>query len=195
LRLENLFKKCPSPEHEAIFLTLFHTGARVSEAIELKRDMCAWNEEAIYIFGAKVLKLKSEELRDIKIPNNPDNPLYLKFREYLDRGVKLDTGEYVKTVYLLPAYEKLTHNLIPDWHTTRGTVHRKLGEVDPSLYPHQLRAWCAGHLVDVYDLNAFDLQSYFEWKSADTPSWYARTREKELEAKLGIKTPPKQILK
>lgn len=156
----------------------------MSEAIQLRRDMCAMNQEAIYVYGAPVLKLKRRGRRDIMIPNNPNNPLYLKFREYL---------ETCETVYLLPAYEKFTHDLIPDRHTTRGTVYVKLREIDPSLYPHQLRAWCAGHLAEVYDLNVFDLQQYFKWRSADTPSWYARTREKDLEAKLGIQTRPKLI--
>lgn len=193
LRIQNLYEKCPSSEHEAIFLSLFHSGCRVSEAIQLRRDMCAWNEQAIYIYGAPVLKLKEKrrKRRDIMIPNNSDNLLYPRFIEYLENGIKLDTGKYVKTDYLLPAYEKFTHELVPDRHTTRGTIYVKLREIDPSLYPHQLRAWCAGSLVEEHDLNVFDLQQWFNWRSADTPSWYARTREKDLEAKLGIWIPPK----
>jgi hypothetical protein len=46
-------------------------------------------------------------------------------------------------------------------------------------------------LVEEYGFNAFDLQTWFNWKSVDTPAFYARTKEKELEAKLGIEKAPK----
>lgn len=182
LRLQNLYDKCPSPEHEAIFLTLFHTGCRVSESIKLRRDMCAWNDDAIYVYGAQVLKHKKKATREVMIPNDPENPLYPRFLEYLER---------CKTVYLLPAYQKFTHSLVPDMHTTRSTVYTKLREVDPSLFPHLLRGWNAGYFVDRYGLSAFDLQQLFNWKSAETPAFYARTREKDLEKKLGIGEAPR----
>ncbi len=46
-------------------------------------------------------------------------------------------------------------------------------------------------LVEEYELNVFDLQQWFNWKSADTPTWYARTRERNLKVKLGIWDAPK----
>jgi len=46
-------------------------------------------------------------------------------------------------------------------------------------------------LVEEYEFNVFDLQQWFNWKSADTPTWYARTRERDLEVKLGIRDAPK----
>jgi len=191
LRLGNLYNKCPSPEHEAIFLTLFHTGCRVSEAIELRRDQVAYNESAVYVYAAPVLKHKKKANREIMIPYNPSNLLFPKFLEYLDRGLETEGGGHVKPTYLLPAYEKFTHGLVLDRHTTRSTVYVKLSQIDPDLYPHQLRGWCAGMLAEEHDLNAFDLMTWFNWKTADMASHYARTRERALEAKLGIAEAPK----
>ena len=86
---------------------------------------------------------------------------------------------------------KLTGEIIPDMHTSRSTVYRKLQEIDKSLFPHLLRGWCAGMLVEQYGFNIFDLQGWFSWLSTDTPAFYARTRERKLETKLGIKEAPK----
>jgi integrase len=190
-RIEYLYNKCPTREHEILFLVLFSTGARVSEAITLQRSQVAMNEGAVYVYGAPVLKQKKRVNREIMIPNIPENPLYPRLVEYLSRGVKMDGGGYVKTTYLLPAYQKFTHELIPDMHTTRSTVYTKLREIAPELYPHQLRGWCAGYLAEVHDLNVYDLMTWFGWKTPSMAAHYARTREKDLEAKLGIEAAPK----
>jgi hypothetical protein len=96
------------------------------------------------------------------------------------------------TEYLLPARTRFTGEINRTHHTSRSTVYRKLQEVDKTLFPHLLRGWCAGMLVEVYGFDMFDLQGWFSWKSATTPSFYARTREKELKAKLGIEEAPKR---
>jgi hypothetical protein len=68
---------------------------------------------------------------------------------------------------------------------------RGIRDIDDSLWPHLLRGWCAGQLVEEHGFNVFDLQTWFSWKSVDTPAFYARTKEKEIERKLGITEAPK----
>jgi len=140
------------------------------------------NDEAIYVYNAPVHKHKKRSTRTAQIPRDPNNVLVEDFADYLLS---------CKSVYLLPAHQKFTGEIIPSEHTTRGTVYRKVREIDESLFPHLLRGWCAGMLVEEYGFNVFDLQTWFNWKSADTPTFYARTKEKELERKLGITEAPK----
>jgi integrase len=163
-------------------MVLFFSGARVSEAIKLRRDQVAINDQAIYIYNAPVLKQKKKNSRTIQIPCIEGCKLIEDFADYLLS---------CNTMYLLPAHQKFTGETIQDMHTTRSTVYRKISEIDQSLFPHLLRGWCAGMLVEDFDFNVFDLQSWFNWVSADTPAFYARTKEKELEKKLEITKAPK----
>ena len=181
-RLKNLYNKCPSREHEVLFLVLFHSGARVSEAIQLQHNQCAWNSESFYFFDTQVLKQRNPDAtRNAYLPRDPENPLIQHLVEYV---ADCDTK------YLLPGREPFTGEIIPDKHTSRSTVYRKLQEIDRSLFPHLLRGWCAGMLVEQYGFDVFDLQGWFSWISSTTPSFYARTREQGLKAKLGIKEAP-----
>ena len=165
-----------------MFLTLLFTGARVSEAIKLRRDQVAINNQAVYIYDAPVLKQRKEKPRIIQIPRTNEHKLLNDFIDYL---LSCDT------TYLLPAHQKMTGEVLSDSHTTRSTVYRKIREIDDSLFPHLLRGWCAGMFVEEYEFNVFDLQAWFSWVSTDTPAFYAMTREKELEKKMGITKAPK----
>lgn len=182
LRLENLYNKCPSPQHRLSFLVLLFTGCRVSEAIKLRRDQVAMNEQAIYVYDAPVLKHKKRTLRTVQIPRDSDNVLVEAFAEYLLS---------CRTVYLLPRTLSFTGEAVPDEHTSRTTLYRRIREIDDSLFPHLLRGWCAGQLVEEHEFTTFDLMTWFSWKSADTPAFYARTKEKEIERKLGITEAPR----
>ena len=182
-RLGYLYNKCPSPVHQNILATLFLSGARVSEAILIKPEQVAWNDEAIYFYDLAVLKSRRTNTRISMIPRDPANPFIVSFISYV---------ESCPTEYLLPAHAKLSGEVIQDKHTTRQTVYRKVREIDDSLFPHLLRGWCAGMLVEEYDLDVFDLQAWFKWVSTSSPSFYARTREEGLRKKLRISKAPKR---
>ena len=184
-RLKALYEKAPTQEHKIIFASLFLTGARVSEAITIWRDQVAYNEDSLYFYGLPVLKKGKDNpaTRNAMLPRTDQNVLIPPFIKYL---------ESCETKYLLPARSRFVGEVVKDKHTSRFTVYRKLQAIDESLFPHLLRAWCAGYLVEEHGFNAFDLQPWFNWTSVDTPSWYASTREKALEEKLGITSPAKQ---
>ena len=167
-----------------MFLTLLFTGCRVSEAIKLRRDQVAINDQAVYIFDAPVLKQRKDKPRIIQIPRTNEHKLLTDF---------VDILLSCNTVYLLPAHQKMTGEVLPLKHTTRSTVYRKIREIDNSLFPHKMRSWCAGMLVEEYALNVFDLQAWFSWVSVDTPAFYAQTKEKELAKKMGITDAPKLL--
>lgn len=139
------------------------------------------NPHAIYVFNAPVLKHKAETTRTIQITRHPDNRLIRDFADYI---------KACDTVYLIPGTQQFTGSVLSSEPTTRSTIYRKVREIDDNLFPHLLRGWCAGRLVEEYSFNVFDLQTWFEWASADTPAFYARTREKEIAAKLGILEEP-----
>ena len=151
-------------ESKLYFVVFFETGCRVSEGLQLRPEQFKWNEHAIHVYNAPVLKRGHRETRNILIKLD-DNPLAYEL---------LDLLEFCKTEFLLPRRKKFTRQIIPNQATSRSNVYRKVREIDPSLWVHGLRGFRASHLVAERGFDVFHLTRWFHWKSADMAIHYSQ---------------------
>lgn len=161
------------------FLTLFNGGFRRAEAIKIKMDQIAFDENAIVIYKAPILKKKKKSTRDVVIPlDDKFNPLA---RQLLDIIVEQDTE------YLLPAKVPFTGADRKYGNMSSKTVYNRMSSI--GMFPHQLRAYRAMQLVAERDWSAQDLVAWFEWTNPTMAILYTRTRD--IAAKMGVAKLPK----
>jgi len=161
-------------DSRAAFLVLFTGGFRVSEALQITRSQVKYNDKAVVIYRAPVLKKKRLTLRNVVAVCDDRNPLAKEFIEYV---------EDLRGEYLLPRRVGPLRLLVPDEPTSRMTLWRRVYEAT-GLFPHALRAYRAMHLVSERGFNPQQLVSWFEWKNADMALHYTRTRE--IAASMGL---------
>lgn len=176
-------ERSPRQEHEDLFVTLFETGCRVSEAIELRADQFKYNDEAIIVRNAKVLKQKEKRraMRNILIKLE-DNPLAYKLIEIV---------ENCEHGYLLPKRLRFSGTIDRFRHTARSTVYVKIKEISPEIWPHWLRSQRASHLVFERNLDAYALADWFKWTSMDMPLHYINQTMEKMADNMGIKNVPR----
>ena len=164
---------------------IFETGCRESEAIKLKPDQFKWNEEAIVISNAPVLKKRKKFTRDIIIKLDDKNPLGYDLIEYV---------EACKTEYMLPGFGRGFRSggdrEVEGWrHVSPKTVYNRIIELNSDLWPHALRGYRASMLVYERGFSIQELMGWFEWKSADSAAHYTKTRD--LAHAMGIENVPR----
>jgi len=185
-KLLDYYNQSSTDEHKKIFCALFETGGRVSEVIQLKKEMFEWNAEALNILKMSVLKYRKHKTRDVLIPRDDLDPLVEDLISFV---------EDCKTEYLFPRRTPLTGALIPDKHASRTWMYLKVREISDDLWDHWFRAMRASYFVYVRKFDPFDLQEWFEWKSMDMAGHYVKVTQREIADKLGIKNiPGKQII-
>lgn len=164
---------------------LFETGCRIAEGVQLKRDMFTWNEEAIMGWDVPVLKKKEEEnpVRRIMIKLDDHNPLGFEFVEYLEASKE---GEY-----LLPGLKRFSREEEPWRHASIKTAYNRITELHPDFFPHILRGYRAGMLVNERGFSIRELMGWFDWKSTDMAVHYTKIRD--MAAAMGIKNVPQGL--
>lgn len=175
-KLQHYVSVCPTQLHQNMLITLFETGCRSSELIQLRREHFIWNDEAIFAKRILVLKRKRQVYRDFYIKRDKKNPLAEDFVDFLTES----RGEF-----LFPGRQ--------NGHTSRITLYRRISEVSPELWPHFLRSQKARFLTKIRGFNVIRLTEFFNWKSSDTALWYVGTRLKDQQEALGIKKVPGMI--
>ncbi len=174
-------KSAPYPEDSKKYATiLFETGCRETEAIKLKPEQFKWNEEAIIVSNASVLKKRKKFTRNIIIKRDDRNPLAHALIEYVDA---------CKSEYLMPGLQRFTREVEPWRHVSPKTVYNRITELHPDLWPHALRGYRASMLVYERGFSIQELMGWFEWKSADSAAHYTKTRD--LAHAMGIKNVPR----
>lgn len=172
-------REAPYPDDSRpYFIVVFETGCREGEVIQLRRDQFKYNEEAIVVKNAPVLK-KKRDTRDIIIKLNDRNPLAFELVDLID---ECDTD------YILPARTPFSRSIIKDRHTSPKTVYNRISEIHRDLWPHGLRGYRASMLVHERDFKVQQLVSWFKWEKADMAIHYTRT--KDLAHDMGIKELP-----
>lgn len=104
-----------------------------------------------------------------------DNPLAYELLDILDR---------CNTQYLLPRRKKFSREIIPDQHTSRSNVYRKIREIDPSLWVHGLRGLRASHLVAERGFDVFNLTKWFNWSDTKVPTTYVQLDVEDLKDRI-----------
>ena len=179
LKLYKQYEETPYPDDSRnSFLLIFEGGFRASEAIQITRDQCKWNDEAILIQNAPVLKKKTPTTRNVIIKLDEHNPLGYEFKQII---------EDCKTKYLLPKRSRFYRNTIEDKPTSYRSLFNRVNEIN-GLFPHSLRAYRAMMLVNERGFSVQDLVKWFEWTKADMAVHYTRTRD--IATRMGIKELP-----
>jgi len=184
--LLSYYNECPTDFHKKVFLFLFETGGRVSEVIELRPEQFNWNEEAIRVGRMTVLKYRKRMRRDFLIKRDELNPLTEDLLSFV---------KDCETKFLFPKGERITGNIIPDKHTSRVRIYKKVREISDDLWCHWFRAQRASFNVFVRGMDAFQLADWFKWKSMDTPLHYINQTLAGMAENMGIKNIPTKIIK
>ena len=98
--------------------------------------------------------------------------------------------ESCKTEYLFPRTTPFTGESIPNEHTSTTRLYLKVREISDDLWCQWFRAMRASFNVFVRDMNIFDLQKWFMWKSVDTPAHYINQTLEGMAKQMGIKKIP-----
>lgn len=190
----------PYPEDSRLyFVTIFEIGCRESEAILLKPTQFRWNDEALYVRSVPVDKKKRRVKTGRFLPTGQPEMVSIKKKHSRDVLIKIEDNplatelvEMVKscdTDYLMPARKRRSREIIPDRHTTRGTVYNRITEIHPDIWPHGVRGYRASHLVHERGFTVRDLVKWFEWEGADMALHYTRT--KDIAKAMGIQEIPR----
>lgn len=176
--------KAPYPEDSEKYATvIFETGCREAEAIKLRPGQFKWNEEAVVVKNAPLLKKGKTATRDITIKLDDKNPLGYELIEYVKEAKRRDY------IYLLPGLQRFTREVEPWRHVSPKTVYNRITEIHPDLWPHALRGYRASMLVYERDFSVQDLVGWFDWEGADTALHYTKTRD--MASAMGIKNVPR----
>jgi integrase len=174
----------PYPQDSKDYLTLlFEGGFRRSEATQIRKGMCSYNEEAVVIRRAPVLKKKKvkDSFRDIFIRRDNVDPFSGELVNLIDRSVD----------YLLPGFTRFTHVSEPMRGVSSRTVYSRISEINVNLFPHALRSYRASFLVWERGFDLRELVSWFSWESqAGIQMALHYTSQVDMAKKLGIKNIP-----
>lgn len=171
------FTMCPTEFHEGLFCVLFETGGRISEILELQPSQFIWNDKAIKVERMIVVKYRKKKRRDFLIIRDEQNLL---------ANALISFVENCRTPYLFPKVQRLTGKIIPEEHTSRTRLYLKIREISDDLWCHWFRAQRASFNVHIRRMDVLSLQSWFEWKSADTPVRYVKQSLREMAEFMGI---------
>lgn len=177
-----------NPMFQCLIATLFETGGRISEVLELRKGDFIDRDENYIEVRIPVYK------RYRKIGRVPDETKKSGFR-WITEKVTDDfrTIPIMKDSPLLPYIQnylgtlKNNEKLFPFRRETAFRRLRELGRrIDENLelYPHWFRAQKASQLASEYEFNVYDLKEFFKWISDSTPQFYASLGTKGLAKKM-----------
>ena len=168
--LAEMIDDCKDDETRRMALTLFKTGARISEALPLERKQITINadEGGIEVHRMIVLKYKGDASvrRDVTFPKN-----------------ELLTDEWFS---LLPSAGPLFKYKYDWYYQHISAVQKQEGENYGPWFPHRFRSERARQLMKDYGYGIMDLQEFFKMASTDTPVEYVRPHEIDLKKKMGL---------
>lgn len=184
MRYYQLAEAAPYPEDSQDAVTLiFEGGFRCSESTKIRREMCSYNDDAVVIRRAPVLKKKKpkDRLRDVVIRRDDKDPLADELVKLIDRSED----------YLLPGYLPFTHTPVPSRGACRKTIYNRVVEISGDLFPHALRSYRASFLVWERGFDLRELVRWFSWESqAGIQMALHYTSQVDMAKKLGIRELP-----
>jgi len=182
-------------ERQLYLTTLFCTGDRVAEAIQLtpKKEQVSWNDEVISISNSPVLKYKDGKVhwRRIDIPRKA-NLLSDHFIEFV-----LD-AEKKGQQFLLPRLTPFISTPQLMGHTSHQNIYNKINQIytgeilgSEGIWCHWLRAQTASFLIEVVGLDPYAIKDWFNWSSLEMSSQYFKRSPVQRAEKLGVTALPK----
>ena len=196
----DLFKflsKCDTPITGALFATLFETGCRISEGLQLDSSMFVENTDTLRIYSVPVLKKNhklgkkriSKELQVILTPEQLERlDQYYEETKPQDKPKKevFRTIPIPKKEPLVEAMMNWVHEqdglLFPD--LDRFEAYRMINGVDDAWWLHRIRSERATQLTIEYNYTIQDLMKFFNWSSPNIAARYVRLNPSDLEKKM-----------
>jgi integrase len=171
-------------QRELYLVTLWITGARLNEALDLTPEQVSWTDTHITISNMPVLKRQKRVTREVLIRCDELDPLAQVFVELCEK---------CETQYLLPGRTGLSSEVVDGRHVSPTTVLNKIHEIiDPkikggNLWCHLLRDQRAYFLRDVRGFDIFEIRQAFGWSRLTMPIHYLGDPEQaSIKRKLGI---------
>lgn len=159
--LVKYYKKCSNPEVAGLFATLFETGCRISEALQLRRDMFRVEDEWITVYRVPVLKKKQ------------DAPIGDRYR-----NIPIHKAEPLAR-YMMQYVESLERELL--FTKTRQWAWYNIVSVDQRWWCHRIRSERATQLHVEYGYEVPELMKFFNWSEAKEALEYVKLDPQDLK--------------
>jgi len=177
--LMELVDACETPLEKSFIATLFLTGSRVSEALQLQAHHFDVAEEEGLIICRNVPLLKRYKKRGVTLDGGwVTEPLETYRRPFpilLAEPLTLILVawlEKVRSGYLFPSPRRPGKPLTRAWaYKLSGRLQDRTGV---PCWPHAFRSWRASQLVQDYGFELLDLIDFFTWEKLDTALGYTR---------------------
>lgn len=176
--LTQLVEACETPLERAFIATLFETGARVSETLQLEAHHFEVDREegVVVVRGMPRLKAfkKVSELLGGGWITEPVEAVRRSFPILLAEPLAPIMAEWVEQAegLLFPSPRR------PGKPLSRAWAYKLAGRLEEATgipcWPHAFRSWRASQLVQDYNLQVLDLVDYFTWAKADVALHYSR---------------------
>ena len=176
--LMELIEACETPLERAFVATLFETGGRVSEALQLEAHHFEINGEAgvVVVRGMPRLKVfrKVGELHGGGWETLPVDATRRSFPVLLAEPLAPIMVEWVERAegLLFPSPRR------PGKPLSRAWAYKLAGRLEEATHvpcwPHAFRSWRASQLVQDYNFQVLDLVDYFSWQKPDQALTYSR---------------------
>lgn len=140
--------------NQALAITTFKTGGRITETLNLKGSNFEFKDARVICTNMIRLKNKKRRVRrQFRFSNiEPMSDFFRKYVEYYKDGYLFKSPSKDKPLSYIRAYQ----------------IMDKIG-----IYPHWLRDQRALCLVQFYHLGAYELKEWFDWESVEMALHYA----------------------
>ena len=195
-KLIEFYEACTNPEVAGLFAVLFETGCRVSEALELHRDMFHVGTEWVTVSNIPVLKKNHKPSRR-KIPDYMrlilDEEQMDTLKKYVDetKPTKKQRQAPFRTIPI-----KLSESLVapmmdyvdtcdgPLFSKSRQWAWMNIVAVDESWWCHRIRSERATQLHNEYNYEVPELMRFFNWSDPKEALQYVRIGSNALKEKI-----------
>jgi len=161
--LRDFYNKCPTDEVRGLFAVLFETGCRVSEALELHRDMFVYDDdEWLTVFRAPVLKKKQNATLGDRYRNIP----ILREEALFDPMM----------LYVESCEDRL-------FNKSRQWAWMNIVKTDESWWCHRIRSERATQLHNEYGYEVPELMKFFNWSEPKEALEYVKLDPQDLKNK------------
>ena len=162
--LEEFYYKCPSNELAGLFAVLFETGCRVSEALELRKEMFVYDDEKwLTVYRAPVLKKKE---------NAPIGDRYRNIPILRSEPLVSPMMRYVSS-----CEDRL-------FNKTRQWAWYNIVKVDERWWCHRIRSERATQLHVEYGYEVPELMKFFNWSEPKEALEYVKLDPQDLKDKV-----------
>jgi len=163
---------------------MYLTGARISEAINVKRKHLEIRNNNLFVVNLKTLKSRVYPIRQLPIaPIKTDKPFFELFSTYLEENY------FEEDDFIFPFQSRFNV-----FYRLRKIKINKLLQLDPKqkkwieedfrIHPHYLRHCRLSHLASIFDFNEIQLMKFAGWSSTKPTIFYVKLSYQDILKKM-----------